>query len=41
MNINKGLGYLATAAVAIAILYFTQETIPAIAVVCFGFLFVN
>lgn len=37
MNINKGLGYLSAAAVAIAVLYFTKDTIVALAIVGIGF----
>lgn len=36
-NINKGLGYLAVAAIAIAILYFTKEVAWAVGVTVFGF----
>lgn len=40
-NINKGLGYLATAAIAIAILYFTKDAIWAVAVAGIGFYYVS
>lgn len=36
-NINKGLGYLAVAAIAIAILYFTKEAVWAVGATAIGF----
>lgn len=41
MNINKGLGYIATAAVAIAVIYFTGDTVEALAITGIGFWLVS
>ena len=37
MKINKGLGYIATAVISIAMMYFFKDAILAIAVVFIGF----
>ena len=36
-KINKGIGYIATAAIAIAILYFTKDAVLAVFVTGIGF----
>lgn len=41
MNINQGLGYLATAGIAIAILYFTKESWMAVVVAIVGFAMIS
>lgn len=40
-NINRGLGYLAVAAVSIAVVAFTKDSLSVIAIALGGFYFVN
>ena len=40
-NINKGLGYLAVAAISIAVIAFTKDLLSVIAIVLGGFYLVN
>lgn len=36
-NINKGIGYIALAAICIVIVYFTKEIVPVVILAVLGF----
>lgn len=40
-NINKGLGYIALAAICIAIVYFTKAVIPVVLLAVLGFIVIS